>query len=133
MDKKLERQADRLAELLRRAGEPESEVQRRVRRVLERARSRTVKRDLAVNRFAGCMSVTDAARELGVRRADLFTWLEHSGWFRCTKDGWQATDGALAAGWAVMRGACAIRWAQITEAGRQEVARRIGIVGRAAS
>lgn len=125
MSRMHERRAELLAETLRRAGEPEAEVQRRVQRALDRARDRRAKREPAVNRFAGCMSITDAARELGMRRSDLFAWLERSVWLRCTRDGWQATDGALAAGWAVMRGARAVRWVQLTPAGLQEINRRL--------
>lgn len=131
-EQKIQKQAELIAETLRRAGEPEGEVQRRVLRALERARSRTVKCELAVNRFTGCMSITDSARDLGVRRADLFSWLERSEWLRCTTDGWRATDGALAAGWVVMRGPRSIRWVQVTEAGRLKIACCIGITGRAA-
>ncbi|PAJ83940.1 phage antirepressor KilAC domain-containing protein [Burkholderia ubonensis] len=131
----LEKQAERLAESLRRAGEPEAEVQRRVQRVLESARSGGAKRRRArrrtereaVNPFAGCRSVTDVARDLRMRRFGLFEWLSREGLLYRASDGWRATDDALAAGWAVMRGARAVRWVQLTAAGAEEIARRIDI------
>ncbi|KVO03694.1 hypothetical protein WL80_23925 [Burkholderia ubonensis] len=137
MSTKLESQAKRLAQTLRRAGEPEAEVERRVQRALDGARSRRTKRvteQEAVNRDVGCRPVTDIARGFRMRRIDLFEWLRRSGWLYPTADGWRVTDEALSAGWAVLRGRGVVRWAQITPAGAQEIARRLGVaVGESAN
>ncbi|CAG9189505.1 hypothetical protein PSP6_10141 [Paraburkholderia tropica] len=42
-------------------------------------------------------------------------------------DGWRPTELALSAGWAVLRGRGAVQWVQLTPAGAQEVARRVGL------
>lgn len=125
MGKNFERRAERLAETLRRAGESEEEVQRRVRRAVERMRIRTAKRDPAVSRFAGCVSVTRTAQMLGMARADLFARMEQAGWLYRTTDGWRPTDEALSTGWAVLRGRGSVQWVQLTPAGMQEIVRFI--------
>ncbi|WP_425469466.1 phage antirepressor KilAC domain-containing protein [Paraburkholderia azotifigens] len=125
-DRKLERQAEQLAELLRRAGEPETEVQRRVQRALESARNRTAKRE-AIDPYAGCQSVTATARDLRIKGKDLFAWLAREGWLYRATDGWRALDHSLEAGWAVLRGRGTVQWTQLTAEGAHEVARRLGI------
>ncbi|WP_150559718.1 phage antirepressor KilAC domain-containing protein [Pandoraea bronchicola] len=139
MERKLERQAERFAEILRRAGEPEAEVQRRVQRAFESARNREANRMAllrakreAANPYAGCRPVTDVAREFHMRRFDLFEWLERAGWLYRAPDGWRPTDEALSGGWVVLRGRGSVRWVQLAPEGVNEIARRIGITGRAA-
>jgi hypothetical protein len=79
-------------------------------------------------RFAGCVSVTTAAHELGLKRAALFEWLEREGWLvRADNGNWDATDWAIAQGFAVSRGPAPIRYAQLTRLGRKEIARRLGL------
>ncbi|MBB3255450.1 hypothetical protein F4827_000343 [Paraburkholderia bannensis] len=125
----LEKNASLFAETLRRLGEPEEEVQRRVQCALVRARagSKLKPGHETVNRYAGCCPITAIARELRMKRADLFERLSREGWLYRTAVGWRATDAALSAGWAVLRGRGVVRWAQLTPTGAQEIARRLGV------
>jgi hypothetical protein len=132
---RIEKQAEWLAETLRRAGYDEETVQRRVQRAVEGARSRGGKRKAGreeVNRYAGCRPVSDVAREFRMRRIDLFARLRCEGWLCRAADGWRPTEQSLNAGWALLRGRGAVQWVQLTPAGVEEIAHRIGIVGRTA-
>lgn len=132
MTRNLEKRAAKLAAALRRAGFDEEAVQRRVDKALARARGRktkpTVNNPLSERRT---QSVTSTARDLRMKRGDLFLWLQREGWLYRTTHGWRATDDAMAAGWAVMRGARAVRWPQLTPAGAKEIASRLGIAVKA--
>ncbi|QQC63870.1 phage antirepressor KilAC domain-containing protein [Paraburkholderia ginsengisoli] len=89
------------------------------------ARQASIRR--ANDRFAGCKPVTAVAKSLGMRRDDLFSWLQREDWLRRGEDGWRATGRALDGEWVVMRGAGAVSWPQITAVGFQELARRLGV------
>ena len=130
--RKITKWATELQAILRRLGHSEEEILGRLERAVAAANDRRVKKAKHTarpidGRYVGCLSVTKTAQDLGVRRNDLFTVLERTGWLCRTADGWKATNGALADGWVVMRGSRAVHWAQITEAGRHEIARRIGV------
>ncbi|MEX3941604.1 phage antirepressor KilAC domain-containing protein [Paraburkholderia sp. BR10937] len=129
----LERQANQLTELLRKLGFDEATVQRRVQRALDGARSREAKREAgreSVNRYVGCRPVTDVARELRMRRIDLFAHLRREGWLCRAPDGWRPTETSLNAGWTVLRGRGAVQWVQLTMEGEREIARRLGVAVR---
>ncbi|MGF6904644.1 hypothetical protein P3T22_005933 [Paraburkholderia sp. GAS348] len=123
------RQAELLADSLRRAGEPEAEVRRRVQRALESACSREANRRPereAANRFDGCRSVTAVAASIGMKSAALFEWLERQSWVvRGANGKRQPTPWAISQGFAVSRGAAAIRYVQLTPHGHAELARRL--------
>lgn len=135
-ERKLKRQAEELAAALCRAGYDNETVLRRVQRAMESARRRREGRtsgSAKVNPYAGCRSVTAVAPDVRMTRDDLFAWLEREGWLRLTVDGWRPTDGGHSAGWVVLRGRGAVQWVQLTPAGVDEIARRIGIATRGQS
>jgi hypothetical protein len=114
-------------------------VQRRVQRAIEGARSRGAKREARrtsgckeVNRYVGCRPVSDVAREFRMKHTDLFAWLRSEGWLCRAADGWRPTEQSMNAGWAVLRGRGVVQWVQLTPAGVEEIAHRIGIARRAA-
>ena len=77
--------------------------------------------------YTGCKSVTAFATALGMRRADLFGWLEHEGWLHRDEDGWRGTREAAEAGWVVMRGPESIAWPQIAPNGQRELANLLDV------
>lgn len=85
-------------------------------------------------RYAGHLSVTAAASELGISRDRLFAVLGREGWlFRDDARKWKATDEAVSGGWIVMRGREVIAWPQLTPAGRAEIERRLKASGNSES
>lgn len=127
---KFERRAARFASLVKRLGLPLISDERKeaiYQRAVDIQRRKRAQRK-ADSRFDGCQSVTATARDLRMARFDLFGWLEREGWLYRVSDGWRPTERALDAGWTVLRGGGSAQWPQITPAGTQEIARRLGIV-----
>ncbi|MDR5809528.1 phage antirepressor KilAC domain-containing protein [Caballeronia sp. LZ019] len=80
---------------------------------------------IARERFEGCKSVTNSAREIGMSRTALFRWLERADWLaRDAHGNWQANDEAIGLGFVVRRGPASISWPRITPLGQQRIARR---------
>ncbi|QQC63801.1 phage antirepressor KilAC domain-containing protein [Paraburkholderia ginsengisoli] len=104
---------------------PEPEL---VQRIVDEHATREAEIRRTRDQIAGCRSVTNVARMLGMRRSALFEWLQGAGWLRRRHGGgWHATSHALSEGWAVQRGTGAVSWPQITTAGFQELARHLGV------
>ncbi|SAL33179.1 Phage antirepressor protein KilAC domain protein [Caballeronia peredens] len=130
MTTRLEARAKYWAKLVERAG-GKALPNERVRAILEKAEQRraAAREDrilTAKAAFAGCQSITAAAKTLGASRTALFEWLECHGWIvRADNGNWHPTDWAIAQGFAVSRGPASIRYAQLTPAGRLELVRRL--------
>jgi hypothetical protein len=129
-----ERNARRFARLIRASGL--TLPTERIKAGLARAKARDAdEREVAARiereRFEGCLSVTDSARELGITRTALFRWLEDADWLRRVERGWSATSHALADTFVIERGPARIRWVQLTPRGREEIAHRMGSNGDA--
>jgi Phage antirepressor protein KilAC domain len=78
--------------------------------------------------YAGCMSVTQAAQELGIRRSVLFQWLDGAGWMHRAHDrAWRGTPHALTKGWIVQRGKDVVSWPQITPEGQCELKAQLNL------
>ncbi|WP_408391260.1 phage antirepressor KilAC domain-containing protein [Paraburkholderia sediminicola] len=76
---------------------------------------------------SGCWSVTAVARDFGMRRADLFVWLQREDWLQRDEDGWRATSKAVEGGWVAQREPVGCSWPQITRIGFQEIARHLDV------
>lgn len=97
----------------------------RMVRAIESQRSRIERKRQRVNPYAGCASVTSVARDLGIKRNDLFKMLTDIEWLHRTPDGWRAIDDAIDDGWVVQRGSAVMTWPQITLAGRSRIQRML--------
>ncbi|MEZ2349563.1 phage antirepressor KilAC domain-containing protein [Caballeronia sp. RCC_10] len=130
MTTRLEARAKYWAKLVERAG-GKALPEERVRVILEKAEQRraAAREDAVLTSkaaFAGCQSITAAAKALGVSRTALFEWLECHRWIERGRNGnWLPTFWAVSQGFAVSRGPAPIQYAQITAAGRTKLARHL--------
>ncbi|WP_277184017.1 phage antirepressor KilAC domain-containing protein [Caballeronia sp. BR00000012568055] len=80
-------------------------------------------------RFAGCLSVTDCARELGMSRTALFERLSRDGWLvRGGSGNWTPTRWAVSQGFMMSRGPVSSEHGRLTPMGRQELVRQLNVM-----
>jgi transposase-like protein len=131
---RVEARARRFTFLLKQSGAPvprpdlvKLAIDRATIRETEREAAREETARIERERFAGCACVTDVARELGIKRAALFEWMEREGWLVRIDGTRRAGNQAVADEYVVERGPRSIRWVHITPRGKGEIVCRLGI------